>query len=205
MENLTNMSSSPPTVLVTGANGFIASHIVFYLLSSNYKVIGTVREKNSNKNKHLFDLLPSHNHLLTLQEADLNDENVWDKIIEGCDYVIHSASPFPLINPKNPEEIIEPVVKGVRSIMNACIKHKIKKIVYTSSLLTVFGGLNKRSKIYNENDWCDVKKVSAYDQSKFFGEKEAWKIIKDCTEIRKPILTVLLPGNRILFFFYYFF
>lgn len=188
--------ASPPTVLVTGANGFIASHIVFYLLSSNYKVIGTVREKNSDKNKHLFDLLPSQNHLLSLKIADLNDELVWDKIIDGCDYVIHTASPFPLINPKNPEEIIEPVVKGVRLIMTACIKHKIKKIIYTSSLLTVFGGLNKKSKIYNENDWCDSSKVSAYDQSKFFGEKEAWKIINDCKEIQKPILTVLLPGIK---------
>ena len=154
--------ASPPTVLVTGANGFIASHIIFYLLSSNYKVIGTVRERNSNKNKHLFDLLPSQNHLLSLKVADLNDEFVWDKIVEGCDYVIHSASPFPLINPKNPKEIIEPVVKGVRSIMTACIKHKVKKIIYTSSLLTVFGGLNKKSKMYDESDWCDENSIEFY-------------------------------------------
>ncbi len=89
-------------VLVTGASGYIATHIVQQLLQLNYRVRGTVRSL-SNKQK----VEPLHNlcntkpkHALELVEADLNDETSWIEAVKGCTYVLHTASPFPAERPK---------------------------------------------------------------------------------------------------------
>jgi len=197
------MQSPPPTapiktVLVTGANGFIASHIINILLQSNYKVIGTVRTLAKTQTySHLLSLQPLKNSQLSFREADLDQEN-WDETVIGCDYVIHTASPFPLRNPKKESDIIDPVLKGIRGIVSACVKNKVKKIIYTSSLLTVFGGRTDKI-VFSEEDWANPKLISPYDKSKYFGEKEMWNLVSNHREQLK--LTVILPAYVIGPFF----
>lgn len=63
---------------MTGASGYIASHLVRLLLSKGYRVRGTVRSlKNEKKLKPLKDLCPTAKHPLELVEADLNDPESW--------------------------------------------------------------------------------------------------------------------------------
>ena len=65
-------------VLVTGASGFIATHIVQQLQQAGYKVRGTVRSlKNETKVKHLKNLCPDAEHALELVEADLMHQECW--------------------------------------------------------------------------------------------------------------------------------
>lgn len=73
-------------------------------------------------------------------EGDLNDEKCWDKITEGCDYVFHVASPIPPHIPKNEDEVIIPAVNGTKYVLEASIKNKVKRLVFTSSCLTLFFG-----------------------------------------------------------------
>ena len=182
---------TPKTVLVTGANGFIGSHIVNCLLQSNYIVIGTVRSLSKTKTySHLLSLQPSKIHNLSFRQANLEQET-WDDTVKGCDYVIHSASPFPLKSPKNDAEIVTPVLKSVRGIVAACERQKVKKIVYTSSLLTVFGGISGK-KDFAEEDWANPKLISSYDRSKYYGEKEMWNLVMNSGSGLK--LTVILPA-----------
>lgn len=71
-------------VLVTGANGFVASHCIKMLLEKNYKVIGTVRDLNKKeKYEQLFNLYPEKKENLEIVEADLSNENCWDDIIKN--------------------------------------------------------------------------------------------------------------------------
>lgn len=190
-----NKIPTPPktkkTVLVTGANGFIASHIINLLLQSDYQVIGTVRSlKNKQSYSHLYSLQPSKNDNLSFREANLNQEN-WDETLKDCDFVMHTASPFPLQSPKKDSDIVDPVLKGVRGIVSSALKNKVKKIIYTSSLLTVFGGRNDKTD-FSEDDWANPQHISSYDKSKFYGEKEMWKLV---LENRSRIkLTVMLPA-----------
>jgi len=184
-------SSHSKTVLVTGANGFIASHIINYLLQSDYKVIGTVRSLTKTQSySHLYSLQPSKNSNLSFKQAHLDQEN-WDEIVKGCEFVIHTASPFPLKSPKTDAEIVNPVLKGINRIVKACVKQKVKKIVYTSSLLTVFGGRNDKCD-FSEEDWANPKFISPYDKSKYYGEKEMWKLVLSSNSDLK--LTVILPA-----------
>ena len=72
-----------------------------------------------------------------LFKADLNDPESLEKAIEGCDYVVHTASPFPTKAPKNEREIIDPAVNGTKAVLNACHKHHVKRLVLTSSVAAI--------------------------------------------------------------------
>lgn len=65
-----------------------------------YKVRGTVRSlDNKDKYAHLLKFKGSNN--LELVEAELTNEECWDKVVNGCDYVLHVASPIPPYVPKD--------------------------------------------------------------------------------------------------------
>lgn len=75
--------SQKGTVLVTGASGYIASHVIRELLQRGYKVIGTVRSL-ANQTKYAFLYEFSHaKENLELREADLLDSNSWDAALNG--------------------------------------------------------------------------------------------------------------------------
>jgi dihydroflavonol-4-reductase len=89
MEITTNNET---TVCVTGASGFIASHIVKMLLDDGFKVNATVRSlKDETKLQYLKDMDP--NGRLRLFAADLVSEGSYDEAISGCQFVRGSKLP----------------------------------------------------------------------------------------------------------------
>jgi len=93
--------SQKGTVLVTGASGYIASHIIKELLQRGYHVVGTVRSlANQAKYAFLYELPNAKEHL-ELREADLLDANSWDNALVGVESVLHVASPIPPGIPKD--------------------------------------------------------------------------------------------------------
>ena len=100
-------------VLVTGASGYIASHIVEQLLHEGYKVRGTIRSLKDEKKVLPLRSLAKNPHSLELVEANLLDENSWYNAVNGCAFVLHTASPFPSTIPDDENEIIKPAVEGL--------------------------------------------------------------------------------------------
>ncbi len=91
------------TVLVTGGNGFVGSHCVKKLLERGCKVRTSVRDlKKKEKYQKLYSLVPDKSKNLEIVEGDLVDEEVWNDLVKGVDYVLHVASPF-YFNTKNSE------------------------------------------------------------------------------------------------------
>jgi nucleoside-diphosphate-sugar epimerase len=87
------MSTDQELVLVTGASGFVATHLVKQLLEQGYKVRGTVRSlKDEKKVAPLRKLAMGAKHELELVEADLNDESSWLAAVKDCTCVMHTAS-----------------------------------------------------------------------------------------------------------------
>ena len=106
-----------PVVLVTGASGFIASHVLKVLLQDGrFRVRGTVRDaENEAKVRPLYELVPNASHPLELVSAELANEESWKNAVKDCTYVLHLASPFPSKLPKNEDSVIQPAVQGTLS------------------------------------------------------------------------------------------
>ena len=107
-----------------------------------------------------------------------------DKAVEGMDFVVHTASPVPgKGEPKDPNIFIRPAVEGTLAILAAAYKHKVKRVVITSSLSSVVMKNTENIKeIYTEDDWSDLEACSAYDKSKTMAEKAAWDYLYSLPE-----------------------
>jgi nucleoside-diphosphate-sugar epimerase len=80
-------------VCVTGANGFLGSHIIKQLLERGYQVRGTVRSTKDPAKTEFLRKLPGAKKRLQLVEADLSQDNAFDEAFKDCKWVIHNASP----------------------------------------------------------------------------------------------------------------
>jgi nucleoside-diphosphate-sugar epimerase len=176
-------SSLDEIVLVTGASGFIASHIIKQLLERGYRVRGTVRNLNDYKKVFpLKNLVPNPKHELELFEANLNDPSSWLHPIKDCTYVIHTASILSKSSPRDDEsEIIRPTVDGLLSILKACVQEesKVKRVILTSSIVTITGDYFENNKTYSEKDRPEVERQTAYTRSKILAERAAWNFVRD--------------------------
>ena len=189
-----------PKVLVTGASGFIGTHIIQQLLRAGYAVRGTVRSlQDEQKIDAIWDVCPdaeSCNRMLLVQ-ADLHDEHCWDAAAEGCTYAFHLAHPTPLEMERasNEDEILKPAVEGTLSVLKACAKSTtIKRVVMTSSVAAISGAFCGGD--YTEDDWADVSKdsVGIYAKSKVLAEKAAWDFVKRQGGENAFEFVVLHPG-----------
>ena len=153
------MEYSKPVVVITGVTGFIGSHILEqFVRDGSYEVRGTVRDKNNQEKleplrKALGDALFKQ---VKFANADLLDPSSIDNAISGADFVIHTASPYPKARPKDENVLIKPAVEGTLAVLRAALKHKVKRVVITSSLVATFQPLVKdRKQTYSAADWSD--------------------------------------------------
>ena len=56
---------------------------------------------------------------------------------EGCTYAVHTASPFWIKPPENPDDMIKPAVEGTLGLLRGAVKHGLKRVVVTSSSLAI--------------------------------------------------------------------
>lgn len=188
-----------PLVLVTGASGYIAAHVIKLLQEEGYRVRGTVRDlQNEGKVKHLKDLCPDARYPLELVEADLLKEDTWKEAVKDCTYVIHTASPFPSTPPPNPDDVIKPALDGTKNVLQACAEAgTIKRVVITSSAVAIHGEtVMEEGKVYSENDWTnpDSTSLDVYCKSKTLAERAAWDFVnKELPEDKAFELSVINP------------
>lgn len=186
-------------VLVTGACGFIAAHVIQQLLTVGYRVRGTVRSiANEDKVAPLRSLAPGSKHQLELVATDLCSDDGWDEAVAGCWAVIHVASTMPSITEDIPEEaFVVPAVQGTLRVMRASAKAGVKKMAITGSFSAVHGDPIPAIDNYTftEEDWTDIHfpRLEPYPKSKTLAEMAAWDFIKELPDDKKMDLTVILP------------
>jgi dihydroflavonol-4-reductase len=166
-------------VLVTGATGYIGLHCIHQLLNQGYAVNGSVRSPE--RKDEIVNALHSHNtstENLNLYTLNLTEDAGWDEAMEGCDFLIHVASPISLER-TDEAYFVQPAIDGVKRALSFAKKYNIKKVVLTSSVAAIFDSLEKKD-IYDESDWSDPDNphISAYSKSKTLAEKAAWEFWK---------------------------
>ncbi len=172
-------------VLVTGGSGYLASWIIKMLLEKGIDVNATVRDpSDSGKLAHLTALAKASAGRLKLFKSDLLDPGSFDEPMRNCELVIHTASPFFITEPGDPEkELIRPAREGTRNVLGSARKSPtVKRVVLTSSTAAIYGdnadiGLTPAG-IFTEKEWNTTSSAAhqPYPYSKTVAERQAWAI-----------------------------
>ena len=190
--------SSNPQVVITGATGLIAKHTIAELLKRGHPVLGTVRNMNRTDDvRRAVSRAGADPASLNFARADLLSDDDWDVALEGAEVVLHMASPFPIAQPDDPDDVIRPARDGTLRVLKAATRAKVKRVVLTSSSVAIFYGSGlPAGHIYSEADFTDETRndLTPYIKSKTIAEKAAWHFIKSTPGA--PELAVINPMFR---------
>ncbi len=124
------------TILITGGAGFIGSYVAEELLKLEPKKIVIIDNfiRGSKENMKSF----YGNPVVEFHQGDMRDTALLEKCIEGCDYVFHMAALRINSCAANPREAFDVMLKSTFEVADLCVKHKVKKVIYSSSA-SVYG------------------------------------------------------------------
>ena len=148
-------------ILVTGANGLLATNTIKKLLEQNYEVRGLLRDPAK-------FVLPAHPKL-RLITGDIRDQKVVASAVKDCDIVIHAAA---LTAPDllKYEQYYEVNVLGTQMMIEAAVQNNVQKFIYVSSANTI--GHGTKTSPGTEEIWVKEPFIgSFYAKSKREGEE----------------------------------
>ena len=145
---------------------------------------GTVRNiADEKKMQHLIDLARQFNAYIELIETDLLSDNGWEAAVADCHYIFHVACPVPVVEPKNPDDVLKPAVDGTLRVLRAVSRQAIlpRRVVITSSVTAMSFGVSCQKKVFTDNDWTCVNNpkypLTTYPLAKTLAEKAAWDFV----------------------------
>ena len=178
-----------PLVLVTGPTGFVGAHVFRALLTSGYRVRGTIRRESGAH--FLRQQYPSHaSEMEFVVVPDIQADGALDTAAKDVDYICHVASPY-FTSAHDPiKELVEPAVNGTKNLVASALKSggRLKRMTIMSSFASVVD-LSKNPRAgytYTDEDWDPVTEEQAakdgvwgYHASKTFAERSAWEMWRD--------------------------
>jgi dihydroflavonol-4-reductase len=189
-----------PPILVTGASGFIAQHVILDLIANGYQDIrGTLKDiGRANEIRNLIEVYaPGAGQRLSFVSADLTADAGWMEALQGREAVMHVASPIPLERPKNRDALVKIAMPGtLRVLKAAAATPSVEKIVMTSSVAAIAEGHTaaRSAQAFSEADWSQPESdnIGPYPRSKVLAEQAAWDFVK----AEKPgfTLATICPG-----------
>ena len=189
------MTDAP--ILLTGITGFIAKRIALDLLLSGRSVVGSLRSpaREAEVREALAAHLPDASALdrLAFVQLDLSSDDGWAEALQGAGALVHTASPFPMVQPQNEDELIRPAVDGTLRALRAAQAAGVTRVVLTSSVAAIEAKDNPAGQPYTREDWSDPDHPlsTPYYKSKTLAERAAWDFVAEHPEMQ---LTTINPA-----------
>lgn len=128
------MDITPHTVLVTGADGFIGSHLVERLLTTGVKVRAFVYYNSFGHWGWLDTLTPEQKDKIEIFLGDIRDPNGVAKAMEGVHTVYHLAALIAIpFSYHSPDSYVETNIRGTLNVLQAAVRHHVKRVLVTST------------------------------------------------------------------------
>jgi len=174
-------------VLVTGAGGFIGSHVTELFLREGHYVRALAHYNGRTDVGHLRDMPENSHERLDIRLGDVADPFLMDELVENCDAVLHLAAligiPYSYVAPAS---YVSTNVSGTLNVLEACRRAKTPRVVVTSTS-EVYG-----TAVYTPIDECHpLQAQSPYSASKIAADKLAESYFR-CFDL--PVV-VLRPFN----------
>lgn len=150
-------------ILVTGATGFLGSHVVRAALRRGFKVRGLIRKPSSLRN---LKGLP-----VELWRGDIRSKESIREALKGCQWLFHMAAEYRFTSLEG-KKILQTNIEGTKTVLQAAKEAGVERIVYTSSTATIgipeYGGAGNELTPLSKKDL-----VGPYKRSKYYAELEA--------------------------------
>lgn len=189
--------SASTLACVTGASGYIGSHVVRELLDRGHRVRAAVRDTGDRRKLvHLETIAEGREDRLELRAADLLDDGAYHDIVAGCEHVYHIASSVYLTAKDPQREIVDPAIHGTENVFAAiAAAGTVTGVGLTSSIAAIASTARRPDHIYTEDDWAEDATLdnNPYGLSKREAEKAAWAARERLDEDRRYSLTVVNP------------
>ena len=151
------------TTLVTGATGFVGSHVARRLVASG-ECVRALARPGSRRNA-------LDGTSVEWAEGDLRDEASLDRALAGVDRIYHVAADYRLWS-RHPQEIYDSNVTGTKNLLAAGLRARVKRFVYTSTVATI--AVPREGALPDETNRASVDEmIGNYKRSKLLAEQEA--------------------------------
>ena len=125
---------SSKKILVTGADGFIGSHLAERLVGEGHKVISLCQYNSFGHHGWLDDIDDKIARDMEVHHGDIRDGDFVNSIVSGCDVVLHLAALIAIpFSYKSPRSYIETNVLGTLNILQAARDHDVERLIQTST------------------------------------------------------------------------
>jgi nucleoside-diphosphate-sugar epimerase len=182
-------------VLVTGAAGFIGSHVVERLLLQGHRVRATARRAETAEFLQAFRL--NDGAQLEIVEMDLLDSGSVDAAVDGCHTVIHCAAVLMVGISEVQRDLIDPSVAGTSNLCNAIAKSgTVTTIIHTSSVAAIRSSRYENGTVFSVNDWCEDASatLNPYGFAKTEGERVMRDFVGRMKQKERPRLVTIHPS-----------
>lgn len=151
-------------IFVTGASGLVGSHLIQSLMEKGLMVRAMYRQS-----------IPQFKHAEKVDwiKGDILDVTSLDAALKGVDQVYHCAA-IVSFSPKQAATMLHANVEGTANVVNACIAHQIKKLVFVSSVAAI-GRIRQDGPVNETMNWTPETSNSIYGKSKYLAEMEVWR------------------------------
>jgi dihydroflavonol-4-reductase len=180
------------TVLVTGGTGYVAGWCVVELLRRGFDVRTTVRSPaRAEAVRRAVATEVDPGQRLDFAIADLTSDDGWKEAVDGCEYVLHVASPLGVDGGK---DLVGPARDGTLRVLRAATAAGVKRVVLTSAANASSPSSYRDEGISDETLWTDQDDptLQPYRRSKTVAERAAWDFMAD--REGPTTLTTILPG-----------
>ena len=143
-------------ILVTGGAGFVGSHIIDALLAEGAREVIALDNLVRGNRQNLEAAQATGR--VQLVEGDVADRGLVNDLVEGCDYIFHEAALRITACAADPRAAHEVMFTGAFNVLEAAVKHKVKKVIAASS-----------ASVYGEPDYLPIDEKHPFNNRTLYG------------------------------------
>lgn len=168
------MNISGARILVIGGGGFIGSHVVGELLKTDVAEVLVYDNFTRGKISHLKPYVSDPRCRIFPDGGDIRDLDILDRAMAGIDGVVHLAAMWLLHCKDYPRTAFHVNIEGTFNVLEACVKHKVKRLVYSSSA-SVYGDAVEvpmtESHPFNNRNFYGASKIAGEAMCRAFHDR----------------------------------
>jgi nucleoside-diphosphate-sugar epimerase len=188
-------SNLPRRVYISHPGSYLNTHLIVYLLEWGVEcVLGMDEEENESSVSHVKDIYAKKGARPQIVRVDVFSEKSIREAIRGCDAIVHPLSLDPWYLSEEPTECYKKQIHHAVMMLYCANLEEITRVVFTGSLVSVYGGRKENSIEARDEDWGDINNMTPQARAYLYAERAIWAFNKD--KLPKPInITVLNVGN----------